>query len=116
MWGQRPFVADVTALGGERAGSRQAWPPSLLDREGLESRLCCRVHEGQAGPRTMFSGLLKHKALWVSCLSWPPAFVPRQNWPSALQSSDFCFGPLEFWLQCPTIRKHCLPPFLRWEH
>lgn len=69
MWGQRPVGADVTALGGERAGCGQAGPPGpmpILEREGLELGLCCRFPEGQAGLRPMLSGLLKHKAVQIN--------------------------------------------------
>lgn len=70
MWGQRPVVADVTALGGEWAGNRQGGslsPVPTLDRWGLESGPCCRVPESQAGPKThTLWSPLKRKALWVS--------------------------------------------------
>lgn len=54
------------ARGVGRKQTREARPIPTRRREGLEWGFCCGVPEGQAGPRPLLSGLLKHKALRIS--------------------------------------------------
>lgn len=96
------------ARGVGRKQAREAQPIPILRREGLEWGLCCRIPEGQAGPRPTLFGLLKHKALQISLAfrDLLPLFPGRMGYllyraqASALHLWHFTY-PLSEGIICP---------------